>query len=319
MENDAEFWARYRGISSKLRRRFLRKPNLAEAGEQFGHLSKELKQQDCLQYAGFCSLAQARCEQAVMNGLGEAETLTEAARLLLRAEVDNWTLHLPSLQEALQSSCNAFNCAIKVYTELRQTTMAASLCLDLAQSLKLMGKDGEACVFFRRAAELQYETPFASLHSLGQAASCCLLTHDYEGALTLYTTMQQVAEEKAPRLPGNNAPVGAFQDIIASNEISRVLLLMLVQPPPQHLAPEHARTLENYAWSALDSPGHARSQCLPEELFILLQSVVMACQEKDVEALRVLQKELWPLLDKNQNDILHLLICVKENPSSRHP
>uniref|UniRef100_UPI00358FD2E6 uncharacterized protein isoform X1 n=2 Tax=Myxine glutinosa TaxID=7769 RepID=UPI00358FD2E6 len=57
------------------------------------------------------------------------------------------------------------------------------------------------------------------------------------------------------------------------------------------------------------------AQCLPEELFILLQSVVMACQEKDVEALRVLQKELWPLLDKNQNDILHLLICETGHPS----
>lgn len=70
-------------------RRFLRKPNVAEASEQFGRsqhklsnpltvrhyciliyyfcifcesgqLAKELKQQDCLQYAAFCNLAMAR-------------------------------------------------------------------------------------------------------------------------------------------------------------------------------------------------------------------------------------------------------------------
>lgn len=67
------------------RRRFLRKPNVAEASEQFGkkcvktslnedhvspnstqfypslgQLAKELKQQDCPQYAAFCNLAMAR-------------------------------------------------------------------------------------------------------------------------------------------------------------------------------------------------------------------------------------------------------------------
>ncbi|XP_061404990.1 40-kDa huntingtin-associated protein-like [Lethenteron reissneri] len=315
MEGDAEFWGRYRAISSKLRKRFLRKPNVAEASEQFGYLSRELKQQECLQYAGFCSLAQARCEQTVMNGLGEAEALTEAARLFLKAEVENWELRCPGLEENLQAAINAYNYAVKVYIEINRPALAASLCLEIGYSLKGLERPGEAEVFFQRAAELQYQMPIESLHSLGLAASCKLLTRDYMGALNVFTEMQLTAEQRAPRFPGTNAPIGAFSDIIARSEVARVLLLMLLQPPPQRLAMEHAKTLERYAWESFESPGQSKVNYLTDEVFLLLQSVVVSCQEKDIESLKVLQKELWPLLSTEQNHLMHLVIQELLHPS----
>ncbi|XP_043930554.1 40-kDa huntingtin-associated protein-like [Protopterus annectens] len=313
MAAEADFLLRYRAVSNKLKKRFLRKPNVAEAGEQFGHLAKELKQQDCLQYAGFCNLAMARCEQTLFNAPGEAMALTEAARLFLHAEKETHKLQCPSFEEHLQAAINCYGFAIKVYIELNQPVMAASLCLEVANALKEMNKPGEAMVYFQRAAELQSQVPIECLLSLGNVASCKIMTRDYDGALAVFTETQLLAQEKGLHVPGSSTPVGAFLDVIVRCEISRVLLLMLLQPPPQKLLPEHAQTLEKYDWESFDC--HSQVNYLPENVFLLLQSVVMACQEKDIESLKVLQVELWPLLTSEQNHLLHLVLQEMISPS----
>ncbi|XP_072889681.1 40-kDa huntingtin-associated protein [Hemitrygon akajei] len=315
MAADADFLHRYRAVSNKLKKRFLRKPNVAEASEQFGQLAKELKQEECLQYAGFCNLAVARCEQTLFNAPGEALALTDAARLFLQAEKETQKLRCPGFEEHLQAATNCYSFAIKVYIELNQPVMAASLCLELGNALKEMNKPGEASVYYQRAAELQSQVPIECLLSLGKVASCKIITRDYDGALAVFTEMQLMAQEKGLQLPGTNAPVGAFVDVTARCEVSRVLLLMLLQPPPQKLLPEHAQTLEKYDWESFDS--HSQVNNLPENVFLLLQSVVMACQEKDLESLKVLQVELWPLLTPEQNHLLHLVLQEMVAPSGR--
>ncbi|XP_043535256.1 40-kDa huntingtin-associated protein [Chiloscyllium plagiosum] len=234
-------------------KRFLRKPNVAEASEQFGQLAKELRQEECLQYAGFCKLAVARCEQTLFNAAGEALALTDAARLFLQAEKETQRLQCPGFEEHLQASTNCYSFAIKVYIELNQPVMAASLCLELGNALKEMNKPAEASVHFQRAAELQSQVPIECLLSLGKVATCKIITRDYDGALAVFTEMQLLAQEKGLQVLGTCTPVGAFMDVIARCEVSRVLLLMLLQPPPQKLLPEHAQTLEKYDWESFDS------------------------------------------------------------------
>lgn len=80
MDRELDVFGNYRNISNKLKKRFLKKPNFQEASEQYGTLSKVLQQQECFQYAGFCCLAKARCENAISNNIAEAESLWEAAR-----------------------------------------------------------------------------------------------------------------------------------------------------------------------------------------------------------------------------------------------
>ncbi|XP_077102509.1 40-kDa huntingtin-associated protein isoform X2 [Siphateles boraxobius] len=298
-----------------IKRRFLRKPNVAEASEQFGQLAKELKQQDCPQYAAFCNLAMARCEQTLFNAPGEALALTDAARLFLASEQETRALMAPGFDENMQAAMNCYSFAIKVYIEMNQPVMAASLSLELGNALKEMNRPGEAIVHFQRAAELQIQTPIEALLSLWEMASCKILTRDYDGALAVLSEMQHMCQERGLQLPGTNTPVGAFMDIIAKCEISRVLLLMLLEPPPQKLLPEHAQTLERYAWESFDS--HSQVNFLPENVFLLLQSVVMACQEKDTESLKALQTELWPLLSAEQNHLLHLVVQERITPSGQ--
>lgn len=45
-----------------------------------------------------------------------------------------------------------------------------------------------------------------------------------------------------------------------------------------------------------------------EELFILLQSLIMACQASDTQALSSLEAELRPFLSVEQNTLLRILM-----------
>ncbi|KAM4819181.1 40-kDa huntingtin-associated protein [Thomomys bottae] len=371
-----DFLARYRLVSNKLKKRFLRKPNVAEAGEQFGQLGRELRAQECLPYAAWCQLAVARCQQALFHGPGEAMALTEAARLFLRQECDaRQRLVCPAAYgEPLQAAASALSAAVRLHLELGQPAAAASLCLELAAALRDLGQPAAAAGHFQRAAQLHLpQLPLAALQALGDAASCQLLARDYTGALAVFTRMQRLARDhgshplppspppqplpqqqsQAPPqqlqlppplplrpqqqgpgaasvvptapLPANSGPtvpspamLGAFSDVLARCEVSRVLLLLLLQPPPAKLLPEHAQTLERYSWEAFDSHGQdSSSSQLPEELFLLLQSLVMATQEKDTEAIKSLQVEMWPLLTAEQNHLLHLVLQETISPSGQ--
>lgn len=355
-----DFLARYRQVSNKLKKRFLRKPNVAEAGEQFGQLGRELRVQECLPYAAWCQLAVARCQQALFHGPGEALALTEAARLFLRQERDaRQRLVCPAAYgEPLQAAASALGAAVRLHLQLGQPAAAAALCLELAAALRDLGQPAAAAGHFQRAAQLQLPLlPLAALQALGDAASCQLLARDYTGALAIFTRMQRLAREhgshpvqplppplplqpqpqppgpqqgpgagpalSAAPLPPNAGPatapspaaLGAFSDVLVRCEVSRVLLLLLLQPPPAKLLPEHAHTLEKYSWEAFDSHGQESSGQLPEELFLLLQSLVMATHEKDTEAVKSLQVEMWPLLSAEQNHLLHLVLQETISPS----
>ncbi|XP_041362327.1 40-kDa huntingtin-associated protein-like [Gigantopelta aegis] len=312
MEKDYDILSKYRAVTNKLRKRFLKKPNVSEGSEHFASLAKSLRQQECPQYAGFCCLAQARCEHTLANGPGEAQALTDAARNFMEAELADCSIKCPGFEEHLTASINCYSHAIRVHVENKQVAMAASLSLELGYALKSLNKPGEAIGHFQRATELQSQSPLDCLEALGVVAQCKIETKDYEGALTVLTEMAYLAQERG----GSSAtgkPIGAYCDILARCEVTRVLLLMLLQPTPQRIRPEHAQTLETYAWETTED--NSTVQYLGEDLFLLLQSVVMACQSRDVESLQSLQIDLWPNLTTEQNELLHLVIQELSHPS----
>uniref|UniRef100_H0WDB2 Factor VIII intron 22 protein n=1 Tax=Cavia porcellus TaxID=10141 RepID=H0WDB2_CAVPO len=343
-----DFLARYRLVSNKLKKRFLRKPNVAEASEQFAQLGRELRAQECLPYAAWCQLAVARCQQALFHGPGEALALTEAARLFLRQECDaRQRLGCPAAYgEPLQAAASALAlpCACTLGAS-EQPAAPPPWCLRAGPPpLRDLGPAGHRCP---RAAQLQLPLlPLAALQALGDAASCLLLARDYTGALAIFTRMQGLALEhgghpvqlhpqQPPQLPQGAQPGSVGAAVLLSTnpagphattgaaaaadavDVTRVLLLLLLQPPPAKLLPEHAQTLEKYSWEAFDSHGQESGSQLPEELFLLLQSLVMAAHEKDTEAIKSLQVEMWPLLTAEQNHLLHLILQETISPSGQ--
>lgn len=176
MDREFDVLGQYRAITSKLKRRFLKKPNVSEASDQFGSLAKELKRQDCPQYAGFCSLAKARCENTLSNATGEVEALTEAARLFLEAEKNCVELRCPAFEEHLTEAIHLFNQAIKTHCAQGNSALGACLCLEIGDALRHMNRSHEAMVHYQHAAELQHQNPIDALQSMTLVASCKIET-----------------------------------------------------------------------------------------------------------------------------------------------
>lgn len=132
----------------------------------------------------------------------------------------------------------------------------------------------------------------------------CPLSGDFDGALSVLTEMAYFAEERGSVGQQQGKLQGSFQDILVHCEICRVLLLMLLQPTPQQIPPQHAQILDKY--SAGNVGGYSMDY-MNRDLFLLLKSVVMVCQDLDVDTLRELEKELWTYLDPQQQHLLHLI------------
>lgn len=304
MDREFDVIGQYRAITAKLKRRFLKKPNVSEASGQFGALAKELKRQDCPQYAGFCSLAKARCENTLSNGTGEVEALTEAARLFLEAEKNSVDLRCPAFEEHLTEAIHLFNQAIKTHCAQGNSALGACLCLEIGDALRHMNRPHEAMVHYQHAAELQHQNPIDALQSMTLVASCKIDTGDFDGALSVLTEMAYHAEERGT-MSQQGKLKGPYQEILAHCEIGRILLLMLLQPTPQRIRPQHAQILEKYSEDS--DPAENPVDYMNKDLFLLLQSVVMVCQLHDVDALKELEKELWTYLDPEQQHLLHLI------------
>ena len=182
MDREFDVLGQYRAITSKLKRRFLKKPNVSEASSQFGSLAKELKRQDCPQYAGFCSLAKARCENTLSNATGEVEALTEAARLFLEAEKNCVELRCPTFEEHLTEAIHLYNQAIKTHCAQGNSALGACLCLEIGDALRHMNRPHEAMVHYQHAAELQHQNPIDALQSMTLVASCKIDTGRYAEA-----------------------------------------------------------------------------------------------------------------------------------------
>ena len=129
-------------------------------------------------------------------------------------------------------------------------------------------------------------------------------TGDFDGALSVLTEMAYHAEERGT-MSQQGKLKGPYQEILAHCEIGRILLLMLLQPTPQRIRPQHAQILEKYSEDS--DPAENPVDYMNKDLFLLLQSVVMVCQLHDVDALKELEKELWTYLDPEQLHLLHLI------------
>ena len=123
--------------------------------------------------------------------------------------------------------------------------------------------------------------------------------------------MAYFAEERGAMGQQQGKLQGPYQEILARCEIGRVLLLMLLQPTPQRIQPQHAQILEKY--SEESELAEYPVDYMNKDLFLLLQSVVMVCQSHDVDALKELEKELWTYLEPEQQHLLHLITLKMSN------
>jgi factor VIII intron 22 protein len=116
-------------------------------------------------------------------------------------------------------------------------------------------------------------------------------SNDFIGALEKLTEIvDDITERKE---------VNSYHDVMRRNEVSRLLLLLLLELPPSRQSPSHLKLLEKYTWNhesfdiEMASMMKAQSsQILDEDLVLLLEGLVNACQNSHGESVKELKEEI---------------------------
>uniref|UniRef100_A0A1E1XUW4 Factor VIII intron 22 protein n=1 Tax=Amblyomma sculptum TaxID=1581419 RepID=A0A1E1XUW4_AMBSC len=249
-----------------------------------------------------CSLAAAKCEQSMGNTAAEAQALAQGARQFFTAEADSHALLCPSIDEHLSAAVHCFSRAIDLYVQLQEPSLAAALCAEAGQCLRSIDRAPMAMSYLQRAVHLQNRCAMGYVDALQELAACQIETGDYSGALASFTEVYVIAQERS-MLGGRS--MGAMATILASAEVMRLLLLLVLQPSTQRMPVEHAALLDRYLYDSPDEITPSKPSYLSEDVFLLLRSLVMAFESKDRESVRLLQSHLWPLLKAGENELLH--------------
>lgn len=313
----AEYMASYKAVSAKLKKRFMRRsPNVGQASEQYNGLGKAMAKAGDYPHAAFCCKAAARCERALEDPTAEADLLVQGAQLFMQAEAENQDLDFGGFEENMTEAIDCYHLAINIYVELQRTSFAATLHIELANALLSFDKLEEAERQYHTAADLLMESPLPATSALHKAMKCSIRRHCLEKALShvlgiaviIGSTQDKVVALKPPKdhfadLAASEPP-GAYRALIAECEITTVLLLLLVAKPfrkTHTLGP----TLERY--KAIDyrvpPPDYIK-----HETFLGIQSVVLAVDSQDADALKLAQTDMWFLLGPLQNDLLNMIV-----------
>ncbi|CAH1999319.1 unnamed protein product [Acanthoscelides obtectus] len=288
----------YRNTSGKLRKRFLRKPNVTEACESFTTLAKQCESLELPAYAGLCWIAAARCEGSLLNNTGETSSLVQSARQFFKAEENDFNLGCSSVSgEYLQAGLSCYAHAATRYPE--GCIIPIGLDLEIVDFLKCIDRSEFVHSYLNDAVELSKGGCDTYKHCLELLASHFIDIGDYLAALQ---TLLEIAK-LLQILPLN----GARCEALLNCEIICVFLLLILRPSAQKLSSDLTKILEKYTWGDENDPSLKVSK-MSAELFLLLQSLVTICQSVDTSGLVDLEADFWPWLSKQQKELLRTLV-----------
>lgn len=138
----------------------------------------------------------------------------------------------------------------------------------------------------------------------------CFFLGNYENSVCVVTDIIKEAQF----LPDSKLK----NDILCDSQITIIFLLLILQPTPQQISSVAASILEKYAWVETSSSNDVKDlqtflkkkelHMLSENLFLILQSLVMACQYCDIQSLVATESDLMPYLSNDQKTLLKVLI-----------
>jgi len=310
----------------------MRKPNLAEAVEHYVAIMNAFKREGNQHYAVFCCLAVARCEQAMNSGSSqEAGFYVEAGSMLWDISKEDFTISYLGYDEDITEAINCYLLAIKIYTTQNRLGMAAQLYAEIGHTLYVLERYTLAAEYLSQAAILrQKEAPLTAASLWLKASHYYVVTGaDYKPATDCLTSVIKVLFESdpsssppphLPHTPSGLATTAAAAATSSSTTTqpttaplaspvraclmaeARISLILLYLLQDSFLsAKDHIDKL------VLDNPLGPDAS---DDVVSLLQTLVKACERRQVAGLQAIQRELWYTLNQSQNELLQRLICA---------
>jgi len=307
-----DFLSSYQSITEKLKkRRFLRKPNYAEAVPVYTKLAYQLKREGAQQFAAFCCLAVARCHEAQRTFPLQAIELQNAGAMFWNIALDEANVDITDFEENTEQAVHCFKLAINIYLSLKKQGLASSLYYEMATGLKYLKRFSESAMEFRKAAEIQQtESALMAINSLVEAFSCSIEYNGYSDAFKDLQWIIKLATEES-----HESTSQFFFDKKTEGLVSLVLLLLLLRDVEQAkltlklLRRDHGAELSQNSADKLPLDIYGTH----EWFFSLLEEVTISFEANDEESLATMHGELHETFTPIQNRIF-LLVMEASRP-----
>lgn len=232
-------------------------PNVAEVSEEFQRLAVQFENGNLPEYAALCYLGASKCEKALNNSISEIHFLLKSARTFVAANeaIDKLCLRSNS-NEHLNGALSSYQQAISLLQD--DSVMKAAIIREMKQ------------IHPNCDLTSNFASPAHRIYDLEIAANECIQTEDFAGALEKLTEIfDDITERKTQHL---------YTDVLRRNEVSRLLLLLLLDLPPARQSPSNVKLLEYFSGESVNSEF---SEPLHSELVLeAMEMLIFACKLK---------------------------------------
>ncbi|XP_004923956.1 uncharacterized protein LOC101741560 [Bombyx mori] len=285
---NSSFTEQYMNINTKMKKRFMRKPNVSEATNEFIALAIQCEHSEQPTFAGHSYVGAAKCEASVGNFLGEAEHYISAARQFIKAEMKLKSMKFYSPErENLEAGIGCFLQALNKYPE--KSPIRTSLLMELASNLSTLGHKAEAISYYQQALDtvVDYTMKLMALWNL------MILQIDSEKFSMALETSNTICDSKL------NIP----EDLLTEVQVTRILLAILVKPADE----DKPSSLKQVFFDLMND---IETEALPlsTDLRLKLQSITVSEQEGDMTSLVALLADTEEHLVPHQTQLLHHII-----------
>ncbi|XP_047535416.1 40-kDa huntingtin-associated protein [Vanessa atalanta] len=287
----ASFNEQYININTKLKKRFMRKPNISEATNEFIALAIQCEHLEQPAFAGQTYIGAAKCEASAGNFLGEAEQYVAAARQFMKAEKKLAALKFYSPdRENLEAAIGCYMQALTKYPA--KSAIRTSILLELANELIELDHKHEALAYYEQAVDI-IEDSTMKLMCMRNLVNLLIKCGKYDIAL-----------ETANKVCDSNIYIP--DGILTELQVSRVLLVLLVDPDEDTKSVSLKQMLDNLLYDE-------DSDAIPFniDLRLKLQSIIISSRCMDQQSLISIASDIKPYFTMEQRELLETIIEKK--------
>lgn len=239
---------------------------------EFSQLAARLDDSYLSEYAGLCFLGVAKCHEADKD----FESFLKAARQFRKADERKTKLGFINNHEFLDGAHRSYQQGLALVDDSVMRTC-------IIREMKELNNDLNLTSDFNSASHRIYDLELASQANIRSS--------DFIGALEKLTEIvDDIIERKEAH---------SYYDVMRRNEVSRLLLLLLLELPPSRQSPSHLKLLEKYTWNHesfdIELASMMKTQSnhiLDENLTLLLEGLVHACQNLYREGVKEMCDEI---------------------------
>ncbi|XP_047031990.1 uncharacterized protein LOC124638893 isoform X1 [Helicoverpa zea] len=291
----ASFNEQYMNINTKMKKRFMRKPNISEATNEFIALAIQCEHSDQPAFAGHAYVGAAKCEASVGHFLGEAEHYLAAARQFMKAEKKLKSLKFYSAdRENLEAAIGCYIQAMNKYPE--KSPIRTSILMEIASDLVELNHKLEAASYYEQAIDTVTEGTMKVM-CLRNLLNLRIDCGKYDVALEI---ANQIADGTETNIP---------EDVLAEVQVSRILLTLLVKPPEASKPPSLKKLLIDLMNDNEDNIiSSVPAIPLNMDLRLKLQSIIICHTTGDIHSLISVTADTKHFLTIQQVELLQKLI-----------